>query len=76
MECDLEKEINEDDEEATDGVDDVDISLDIVRQHQQSGCVLPIGYEEGGISAREGLIFNDPNDPAYDLEEEMQDVLE
>ncbi len=52
MECDLEKEIDENDEKATDGVDDVDISLDVVRQHQQSGYILSIGYEEGGISAR------------------------
>lgn len=72
MECDLKKDVDEDDEEATDGVDDVDISLDVIRQHQQSGYILPMGYE-GGISAREGLIFNDPDDPAY---EEMQDVLD
>ncbi len=75
MECDLEKEIAEDNEEATDGVDDVDISLDIVRQHQESGLDLPIGYE-GGINAREGLVFNDPDDPSYDSEEEMQDILQ
>lgn len=76
MECDLEEEIDEDEEEATDGVDDVDISLDIVRQHLQSGYILPTGYEESGINAWEGLIFNNSEDAAYDLEEEMQDVLD
>ena len=33
-------------------------------------------YEEGVINAREGLIFNELDDPAYGLEEEMQDVLD
>ena len=31
-------------------------------------------YGEGGINAREGLVYNDPDDLSYDLEEEMQDV--
>ncbi len=34
IECDLEKEMDEDDGKATDGIDDVDISLDVIRQHQ------------------------------------------
>ena len=79
IECDLEKKIDEDDEddeEAKNGVDKIDIFLDVVGQHQQSGYILPIWYDKGGISVREGLIFNDPEDTAYDLEEEMQDVLD
>ena len=31
IECDLEKEIDENDEETTDGIDDVDISLDVIK---------------------------------------------
>ena len=74
IEYNLEKKIDEDDKEATDGKDDVDIFLDVVKKHQQSGYILPTGYEKVGISAREGLILNDPEDETYDLEEEMQDV--
>lgn len=43
MECDLEKKISEDNKEVTDGIDDVDISLDLVKQYQKSGLDLSIG---------------------------------
>lgn len=68
IDCDLEKEIDEDDEKATNGVDDDDISLNVVKQYQQSEYILPTGYKKGGISARKELIFNDPEDAACDLE--------
>lgn len=39
MECDLDKEIEKDNEKATDVIDDFDISLDVVEQHQQCGYI-------------------------------------
>lgn len=72
----MEKKIEKYYEKATDDADDIYISLDIVRQHQQSGYTLPIGYLKSGISAWEKLIFNDLENAAFDLEEEIQDVLD
>lgn len=76
MECYLEEKIDEDNKEATNDVDDVDISLNIVRQYQQSRYILPTGYEQSGINVQEKLIFNDPEDTAYDLKKETQDLLD
>lgn len=72
----LEKEIADNNKKIINDMDDIDIFLDIIKQYQHSGLDLLLGYEKDGINAWERLVFNDPDNPFYDLlEEKTQDVL-
>lgn len=55
----IKKKIGEDNKEAINGINNIDISLDVVRQYQQSGYVLLIRYKKNDINALKRLIFKD-----------------